>query len=103
MKRLLLLVLMLLPASMLQAQGLDIGLVSGNEASLPIAVVPMPYQGSNAPPGTDVAEGIRNDLTEPLIRQIFTRWHIVSLQQAPIPSDTRQMIALVTRLEHPKT
>jgi ubiquinone/menaquinone biosynthesis C-methylase UbiE len=49
------------------------------------------------------AQGIRNDLTEPLIRQIFTRWHIVSLQQAPIPSDTRQMIALVTRLEHPKT
>jgi len=49
------------------------------------------------------AQGNRNDLTEPLLRQIFTRWRIVGLQQAPIPSDTRQMIAFVTRLEHPKT
>lgn len=49
------------------------------------------------------AQGIRNDLTEALIRQIFTGWRIVSLQQAPIPSDTRQMLALVTRLEHPGT
>jgi SAM-dependent methyltransferase len=39
------------------------------------------------------AQGIRNDLTEPLIRQLFTGWRIVSLQQAPIPSDTRQMVA----------
>ncbi len=49
------------------------------------------------------AQGIRNDLTEPLIRQIFASWRIVSLQQAPIPSDTRKMIAFVTRLEYPKT
>ncbi len=62
MKRLLTLVLLLLPFSMLHAQGLDIGLVSGNEASLPIAVVPMPYQGSAGAPDTDVAEVIRNDL-----------------------------------------
>ncbi len=62
MKRLLLMVLMMLSASGLQAQGLDIGLVSGNEASLPIAVVPMPYQGRNLAPGTDVSEVIRNDL-----------------------------------------
>jgi SAM-dependent methyltransferase len=48
------------------------------------------------------AQGIRTGLTEPLLRQVFTGWRIVSLQQAPIPSDTRQMIALVTRLEHPK-
>jgi ubiquinone/menaquinone biosynthesis C-methylase UbiE len=50
------------------------------------------------------AQGIRNDLTEPLIRQVFTGWRIVSCQQASIPSDTRQMIAFVIRLEHhPKT
>jgi TolB protein len=62
MKRLLTLFLLLLPFSTLQAQGLDIGLVSGNEGSLPVAVVPMPYQGSSGTPDTDVAEVIRNDL-----------------------------------------
>lgn len=49
------------------------------------------------------AQGIRNDFTEPLVRQTFGGWHIVSLQQATISSDTRQMLALVTRLEHPRT
>jgi SAM-dependent methyltransferase len=49
------------------------------------------------------AQGVRNDLTEPLLRQIFTAWRIVSLEQAQIPSDTRQMTALVTRLERSKT
>ena len=68
MKRLLLCALgLLLPASLMlstaaRAQGLDIGLVSGNEAALPIAVVPMPYQGRNAAPDTDVAKVIRDDL-----------------------------------------
>jgi TolB protein len=62
MKRLAIWLLLLLPASMVQAQGLDIGLVSGNEASLPIVVVPMPYQGHNAAPDTDVADVIRKDL-----------------------------------------
>src|SRR5688500_14674905 len=49
-----------LPAAF--AQGLDIGLVVGNEAALPIAVVPMPYQGGGAAPETDVASVIRADL-----------------------------------------
>jgi TolB protein len=62
MRRLLALLLLLLPFSLVQAQGLDIGLVSGNEGSLPIAVVPMPYQGSGPMPDTDVAAVIRNDL-----------------------------------------
>ena len=63
MKRLLaLLLFLLLPLSLANAQGLDIGLVSGNEGSLPIAVVPMPYQGSGTAPDTDIAEVIRNDL-----------------------------------------
>ena len=62
MKRLLTFILLLLPMTFAHAQGLDIGLVSGNEASLPIAVLPMPYQGSASAPDADVAEVIRNDL-----------------------------------------
>lgn len=62
MKRLLAILLLLFPLTGLQAQGLDIGLVVGNESALPIAVVPMPYQGSNLAPDTDVAAVIRNDL-----------------------------------------
>ena len=53
---------LLLPAGLVRAQGLDIGLVTGNESALPIAVVPMPYQGSATAPDTDVAAIIRNDL-----------------------------------------
>jgi TolB protein len=62
MKRLLVWLVLSLSASMASAQGLDIGLVSGNESSLPIAVVPMPYQGSAVAPETDIAAVIRNDL-----------------------------------------
>jgi TolB protein len=62
MKKLLAIVLLLFPAAWAQAQGLDIGLVSGNEGSLPIAVVAMPYQGSQGAPDTAVADVIRNDL-----------------------------------------
>ena len=62
MRRLLALLFLLLPFSVVQAQGLDIGLVSGNEGSLPITIVPMPYQGAGAAPDTDVAAVIRNDL-----------------------------------------
>jgi TolB protein len=63
MKRLwMVLLLSLAAAAGVQAQGLDIGLVSGNEGSLPIVVVPMPYQGSGTAPDTDVAAVIRNDL-----------------------------------------
>jgi len=60
--RLLLAATLLLPLTDLHAQGLDAGLVVGNEAALPIAVVPMPYQGSATAPDTDVAAIIRNDL-----------------------------------------
>ena len=65
MKRLLCLVFLTicsLAVSQAHGQGLDIGLVSGNEGSLPIAVVPMPYQGAGVAPDTDVAAVIRNDL-----------------------------------------
>jgi len=53
---------LLLPAGLVKAQGLDIGLVTGNESALPIAVVPMPYLGTSVAPDTDVAAVIRADL-----------------------------------------
>jgi len=53
---------LLLPAGLVRAQGLDIGIVSGNESALPIAVVPMPYLGTSVAPDTDVAAVIRADL-----------------------------------------
>jgi len=56
---LLLLALVPLAAS---AQGLEIDVVGGNAAALPIAVVPMPYQGSGTAPATDVASVVRADL-----------------------------------------
>lgn len=64
MKRLLsfLALALLLPLGQARAQGLDIGTVVGNEAALPIAVVPMPYLGTSVAPDTDVAAVIRADL-----------------------------------------
>ena len=53
---------LLLPVGLVRAQGLDIGLVTGNEAALPIAVVPMPYLGTSVAPDTDIAAVIRADL-----------------------------------------
>ena len=44
------------------AQHLDVGLVTGNEGALKIAVVPMEYQGSSAKPDTDVGAVVRADL-----------------------------------------
>jgi len=49
-------------AAIAQQQGLEIDIVGGNASALPIAVVPMPYQGSGAAPQTDVAGVIRADL-----------------------------------------
>lgn len=45
-----------------QQKGLEIDIVGGNAAALPIAVVPMPYQGSAAAPQTDIAEVVAADL-----------------------------------------
>ena len=60
---LLLALTLLLPlAALAQEQGLEIDIVGGNASALPIAVVPMPYQGSGAAPGTDVASVVRADL-----------------------------------------
>ncbi|GAB2670412.1 Tol-Pal system beta propeller repeat protein TolB [Arenimonas aestuarii] len=53
---------LLLPFGQVRAQGLDIGVVTGNEAALPIAVVPMPYLGTSVAPDTDIAAVIRADL-----------------------------------------
>ena len=53
----------LLPiAAAAQQQGLEIDIVGGSAAALPIAVVPMPYQGSGTPPETDIAQVITADL-----------------------------------------
>ena len=45
-----------------QQQGLELDIVGGNAAALPIAVVPMPDQGGGAAPATDVSEVITADL-----------------------------------------
>lgn len=61
--RALLLLTLLLPfAALAQRQGLEIDIVGGNASALPIAIVPMPYQGAAAAPETDVAAVIRADL-----------------------------------------
>ena len=57
------LALLLLPfAASAQQQGLEIDIVGGNASALPIAIVPMPYQGSAAAPPTDVGSVVRADL-----------------------------------------
>ncbi len=45
-----------------QQKGLEIDIVGGNAAALPIAVVPMPYQGSATAPQTDIADVVAADL-----------------------------------------
>ncbi len=45
-----------------QQQGLEIDIIGGNASALPIAVVPMPYEGGGTPPQTDVAKVVRDDL-----------------------------------------
>ncbi len=49
-------------AAAAQQQGLELDIVGGNAAALPIAVVPMPYQGGGAAPATDVSAVITADL-----------------------------------------
>ena len=57
-----LLALLLPLAAAAQQQGLELDIVGGNAAALPIAVVPMPYQGSAAAPQTDLAQVVAADL-----------------------------------------
>ena len=45
-----------------QERGLEIDIIGGNASALPIAVVPMPYEGSGSAPATDVADVVRADL-----------------------------------------
>jgi len=44
------------------------------------------------------AHGIRNDITQDSIRELFADWRVLMLEQRSIPSDTRTMEALVVRL-----
>lgn len=54
--------LLLMPlVGLAQQRGLEIDIVGGNASALPVAIVPMPYEGSN-PPSTDVAAVVRGDL-----------------------------------------
>ncbi len=54
--------LALLPlAGFAQDKPLEIDIVGGNAAALPIAVVPMAFQGPGAAPSTDIAQVIRAD------------------------------------------
>lgn len=55
--------LLVLPFStMAQQRGLELDIVGGSASALPIAIVPMPYQGSGTAPETDVAAVIAADL-----------------------------------------
>src|SRR5690349_17646102 len=59
----LLLALLLVPAwAAAQERGLEIDIIGGNASALPIAVVPMPYQGGASAPATDIAAVITSDL-----------------------------------------
>ena len=54
--------LLLAPPAAFAQQGLEIDIVGGNASALPIAIVPMPYQGSATAPDIDVAAIVRADL-----------------------------------------
>lgn len=62
MIRVLLFFLLLLPLSSVHGQGLEIDIVGGHAAALPVAVVPFEYLGTSAPPDTDVSQVVRADL-----------------------------------------
>jgi TolB protein len=65
MKRILVLLflpLLLLTARQPAAQGLEIDILEGNPAALPIAIVPFDYLGASAAPDTDIAAVVRADL-----------------------------------------
>src|SRR5690606_31955021 len=49
-------------AALAQQKGLEIDIVGGSASATPIAVVPMPYEGSAGAPATDVAAVVRADL-----------------------------------------
>jgi TolB protein len=61
-RRLLLLLMFLSFCGSAMAQQLEVDLIGGRESALPIAVVPMPYQGTAAAPPTDVSAVVRADL-----------------------------------------
>ncbi|MDI9238876.1 Tol-Pal system beta propeller repeat protein TolB [Lysobacter sp. LF1] len=52
----------LLPLTAAAQQGLEIDIVGGNAAALPITVVPMPYQGTATAPQTDLSQVVTADL-----------------------------------------
>lgn len=57
-----LLLVLCLPAGLARGQALEIDIVGGSAAALPIAIVPFEYLGTSASPDTDVAAVVRADL-----------------------------------------
>lgn len=45
------------------------------------------------------AAGVRNDISEDVIRATFAKWDLRSVERAEIPSDTRLLEVLMVRLE----
>jgi len=58
----LLLLTLVLPLVAAAQEGLELDIVGGHAAALPIAVVPMPYQGGGTAPDTDIAAVVAADL-----------------------------------------
>lgn len=57
-----LLLVLFLPMGLARGQALEIDIVGGSAAALPIAIVPFEYLGTSAAPDTDVAAVVRADL-----------------------------------------
>ncbi|HET6604537.1 MAG TPA: Tol-Pal system beta propeller repeat protein TolB [Xanthomonadaceae bacterium] len=55
-------IVLLLPWQLARGQALEIDIVGGTAAALPITIVPFPYQGAGAPPETDVSAVVSADL-----------------------------------------
>lgn len=62
MKRILALFMLLCAPMLAHSQALEVGIVQGEASALPIAVVPMQYQGTSAAPDTEVAAVVSADL-----------------------------------------
>ncbi|MBK7043898.1 MAG: Tol-Pal system beta propeller repeat protein TolB [Rhodanobacteraceae bacterium] len=65
------------------AQTLAVGPVSGNEAALPIAVVPFAFEGAGMPPDTDIGAVIGGDLSRSGQFRALARQDIVEMPARP--------------------
>ncbi|MBP6079475.1 MAG: Tol-Pal system beta propeller repeat protein TolB [Xanthomonadales bacterium] len=65
------------------AQTLAVGPVSGNEAALPVAVVPFAFEGAGLPPDTDISAVIGADLSRSGQFRALSRQDIVETPARP--------------------